>query len=100
MEIMKDRDFEDNPMLINSTPEQISSFRQSTFWGDMKRELEIWIDMARGMLENPDSSPAEDSVNKGRIDAVRYVLEMPRVLQGTKKEELERSQYERENKEG
>lgn len=97
---MKERDLVENPMRILSTPEQIGNFRKSLVWTDMKRELEIWIEMARWGLEDPDADSREDLINKGRIDAVKYVLEMPRVLQGTAKNDIERSEYERDSDNG
>lgn len=89
------RNYDDKPLIIKSTPDQIKDFRRSLIWDDIKREIRVWIAMARDGLEDVDSSPKEDLINKGRIQSMRYFLEMPRVLYGSAKEELERREDER-----
>ena len=93
--LVEGRNYDDKPLIIKSTPDQIKDFRRSLMWDDIKRELRVWLEMVRDGLEDVDASDKENILNKGRAQAIRYFIEMPRVLYGSAKEELERREDER-----
>ena len=82
-----DRDYEDKPLVIYSTPTQLKDFQEGTIWQDMKRELEVWLEMNRDEMEDTEDEKVWKQC-RGRNEAIKYMLEMPRVLEATALEDL------------
>lgn len=70
---------------IKSTVNQLKEFADSLIWGDIRTELEVWRKMV-----SSEYNEVDDLLNlgkiQGRIEAMAYFLELPRVLHETAKE--------------
>jgi len=82
---------EDKGIVINSTASQIEQFINSWVWKDMLGELEVWREMV-----SSEYTDVSDLLNlgkiQGRIEALNYFLELPRVLRETVKERQKEKQ--------
>jgi hypothetical protein len=74
-------------IIIRSTKSQLEDFKQSMIWKDIKRELGIWIRMAKDELlplamqcttdDIPTNTAAKLAAIGGRIEAIHHILQIP-----------------------
>jgi|SRR6056297_356630 len=93
MEDMEDKDPNED-IEISSTETQLKTFKESSIWADMKRELELWMLMLQGSYDKCDSL-AELKLIQGRREAVVHLLALPDNLMHAAKTQREKDKEER-----
>lgn len=67
---------------MKSTALAFKDFLESRVWSDIKEELEVWLNDIRDSLEDPDRDINIKQMNvlQGNAQAVRRILDLPRVM--------------------
>ena len=71
---------EGTEVVVRSSAGMLEEFINGIVWGDLKNELEAWLDGARDGLEDTNADEKELYRNQGRADAVRRMILLPEVM--------------------
>jgi len=83
--------------VVLSTESQLRTFKESSIWEDMQKELHLWMLMLQTSYDNCDSL-SEVKLIQGRREAVRHLLALPDNLLEGAKAQREKEKEERDGK--